>query len=83
MTNDVYRINQCGALALTKDSLLLVSLQKLISDCVSTNQLFIVHFVLYRLCHPTSLSHNAPVIIVVLVWHDSSVRCSSRRLFDA
>jgi len=27
MTNDVYRIKQCGALALTKDSLLFVSLQ--------------------------------------------------------
>jgi hypothetical protein len=81
MANVFYRIKQCGALALTKDSLLFVSLAyKLISDCVSTNQLFVVHLVLYRLYRLAPVSPNVIVDIVVLVWLGSSVRCS-RRLF--
>jgi hypothetical protein len=48
MANDVYRIKKCGTLALTKDSLYYLYLYKLINDCVSTNQLFVVHLVLYR-----------------------------------
>jgi hypothetical protein len=85
MTNGVYRIKQYGTLALTKDSLLFVSLQTNQWPMVVFPQINFSSFVLCSLppLLPSALisSPSAVVAIVVLVWPDSSVRCS-RRLFN-